>query len=72
MTLRGDGQYNLNALKEVRITESYLGMDQDITGCQNEESYLECTTRNYLDTLMKTCECLPAKINLSNEVDTTN
>ena len=28
--LIGEGEYNLNALKEIKVTESYLGLDQDV------------------------------------------
>ena len=29
--LIGEGDYNLNVLKEVEVTDSYLGLNQDIT-----------------------------------------
>ena len=52
------------------ITESYLGLDQDVTGCQNQESIDSCKTRRYLDTLLRNCGCLPFSIRSSQKVQT--
>ena len=60
-------EYNLNVIKEVRVTDSFQSMGKDIKGCQ-EESYDECTTRKYMNTLMNKCQCLPFHLRLSNKV----
>ena len=65
----GEGKYNLNALKEIDVTESYLGLDQDVRGCQNKESFHNCTTRKYIDTLRDKCGCIPLNIRLSDMVN---
>ena len=57
--LRGEGKYNLNAVNEIKVTESYLGLEQNIIGCQNEESLVSCTTRKHIDTFLQQCGCLP-------------
>ena len=64
----GEGEYNVNVLKEIKVSESYLGMDQDVTECQNEESFCNCATRKFMDTLIEKCGCLPINIRISNEV----
>ena len=64
----GEGEYNVNVLKEIKVSESYLGMDQGVTECQNEESFYNCTTRKFKDTLLEKCGCLPINIRISNEV----
>ena len=66
--LIGEGEYNLNSLKEIKITDSYLGLDQEDRGCQNVEPYENCTTRQYLRTILEECGCLPLNIRLFNEV----
>ena len=66
--LVGEGEYNLDALTQIEVTESYLGLDQDVRECQIEESLYNCTTRQYLDTLMEKCGCLPITIRISHEV----
>ena len=58
----------MNSLKEIKVTESYMGLDQDIRGCQIEETFDNCTSRFYIENLRKHCECLPFQIRLSNEL----
>ena len=60
-------EYNLNVIKEVRVTDSFQSMGKDIKGCQ-EESYDECTTRKYMNALIRNCQCLPFKLRLTDEV----
>ena len=62
VALQGEGEYNLNVLQDIEVTESYLGLDQNIRRCQNAEPYDNCTTRHYIDALMKECKCLPFSI----------
>ena len=64
--LIGEGQYNVDDLKEIKVTESYLGMDQDIKDCQNEEPFYNCTTRQYIHNILMECGCLPLNIRRSN------
>ena len=66
--LIGEGEYNLNALKEVKATESFLGLDQEVRGCQNEESLHKCSTRKHIKNLIEQCGCLPFNMRLSDEV----
>ena len=68
MKLIGEGKYNLNAIKEIKVTESYLGLDIEDRGCQNEEAVEECTTRQYIETLLHKCTCLPLKIAIRRNV----
>ena len=64
----GDGEYNINDLREIKVTKSYLGLDQDLRGCQYEESNEKCRTREHLKTLMDTCGCIPLSLRLTNKV----
>ena len=66
--LVGEGEYNLNVLKEIQVTESYLGLDQDIRNCQNEESLFKCGTREYIETFLAECRCLPFNIRQTDKV----
>ena len=43
--LIGEGEYNLNVLKEINVTESYLGLDQVIRYCDEKESLQDCKTK---------------------------
>ena len=66
--LNGEGLYNLNDVKYIEVTESFLGLDQEISGCQNEELREDCKTRHYIAALMTQCKCLPLGILTNNEV----
>ena len=66
--LIGEGEYNLNALKEIIVTDSYLGLGKDDKNCQNEEPFYNCTTRKYNTTILGECGCLPLKMRFLNKV----
>ena len=71
MTLSGEGEYNLNILKEIKITNSFTDLDKEVKMCQNYKSndtYDSCTTRYFMNQMRLKCGCLPyviinAKIN---------
>ena len=60
-------EYNLNALTKIEVTDSFMGQDENVRGCQPDPLY-NCTTRQYLDALLDQCGCLPLSIRLSNKV----
>ena len=66
--LTGEGDYNLKSINQEEVTESFLGLDQDVRGCQNEEHYDECTTRQYIENMRENCGCLPLSISLTDQV----
>ena len=66
--LIGEGEYNLNDLKEIKVTDSYLGLDEHVRGCQNEKSFHNCTTKHYIDSILKECGCLPFDVRVSDKV----
>ena len=65
--LIGEGEYNLDALKEIKVTDSYLGLDENVRGCQNKESLDNCKTKHYIETLLQKCGCLPFSIILTRK-----
>ena len=70
--LFGEGQFNLNNMKEISVTDSFLGLSRDTRNCQNIETYNDCKTRLYVDTLRKECGCLPLSLKLSEKVNIIN
>ena len=64
----GEGEYNLNVLKESEVTESFVGLSKEDRKCQDEESYAKCTTRHYIENFRKKCGCLPLSISLNDSV----
>ena len=61
-------EYNLNVVKEVKVTEAFLGLGKDVIKCQNDETYDDCRSRQYYDAIKSVCQCLPFNIRTSNEV----
>ena len=68
--LVGEGIYNLNALKEIKVTDSFLGLDTK--KCQTKESYSDCTSKLYHERALKDCGCLPKSTMMSEKVQTKN
>ena len=66
--LFGEGQYNLNNIKEIAVTDSFLGLDKDIRKCQNIETYDDCKTRLHVEHLRQECGCLPLSLRLYEKV----
>ena len=58
--------YDLNVVKEIKVTDSYMGLDEMDRQCQNNEKLQECKTKQYVDALLNDCGCLPLSINILN------
>ena len=52
----------MNVVKEERVTEAFLGLDEEVRGCQNHEAQEDCQTRYFIKTALEECECLPFNI----------
>ena len=66
--MKGEGKYNLNNIKEIELTESYLGLNMEVKKCQNKEDVNDCTTRKFLESVLHQCRCLPFSIRTSHNV----
>ena len=64
----GEGEYNLNTLKEVKVTSTFLDLDSEARGCQMKEPFEQCTTRMTIGNIVEKCKCLPADININDQV----
>lgn len=67
----GEGEYNLNVVDEVRVTDSFLGLHKDVRGCQTKELLIDCKTQEYKKKVLEYCHCLPLKLKTSVDVSTT-
>ena len=63
-----EGQYNLNNLKEISVTDSFMGLDGATRNCQETESYEDCKTWIHVENLRQECGCLPLSLGLSEKV----
>ena len=66
--LLGEGQYNLHSMKEIAVTDSFMGLDSNTKNCQNIETFDDCKTRVQVEKFRKECECLPLSIRMSEKV----
>ena len=65
MTLSGEGEYNLNILKEIVVTDSFSELDSDVIKCQGYKgkgTYDDCTTRYFLEEMRLKCGCSPLAV----------
>ena len=65
--LVGEGEYNLNALTEIKATDSYVGLGQAVTNCQTADPLHICTTKKYIENTLAKCGCLPLTVSNKNE-----
>ena len=68
LKLYGEGEYNLNVVKEIRVTDSFLGLDKNDRGCQIDQSFENCTTNALVENILEHCGCLPFNIRQSDKV----
>ena len=68
MELFGKGQFNLHSLKEIVVTDSFMGLDRDARNCQNIETIDDCKTRLHVENFRRQCGCLPLSLKLSEKV----
>ena len=66
--LVGEFQFNLQSLKEMSVTESFLELDNTIRECQNVETFNDCETRLFIEKMLQECGCLPLSHILSEQV----
>ena len=67
--LEFDNNYNLNVIKEIKTTSSFLSMDENVRKCQDDETFDECVTKKYVENLKDECKCLPLNLRLTKEVN---
>ena len=55
-------------MKEITVTDSFMGLNQEARKCQNIETFDECKTRIYVENMKQECGCLPFSLKLSRWV----
>lgn len=71
LILTGGGHFALSGVKEVAVSEEFLGLGEETTGCQTGQSRADCLTGKYLARALNTCHCAPLNIrsHYDNQVD---
>ena len=68
MTLSGAGEYNLDILKEIEVTNSFDELDTEVKNCRSYKSngsYDSCTTGYFHGQMLLNCGCIPYAISNS-------
>ena len=68
LRLEVGNEFNLNNVKEIKVTKQFLGLNMDIIGCQNVNSLSDCKTEQYRSTLKEQCHCSPLSLNPKEKV----
>ena len=55
-------------MKEISVTDSFMGLSQDTIKCQNLETFNDCETKIHVKNLKQECGCLPISLKLSERV----
>ena len=55
-------------MKEISVTESFMGLEKETKKCQDIETYDDCKTRIYIEHLRQECGCPPLSLRLSGKV----
>ena len=66
--LSGEGHFSLSGVKEMKVTEAFVGLGEEITHCQTGQSRADCLTGKYLARALNTCHCAP--LNIISHYDT--
>ena len=59
LIVHGDGNYPLSSVKEIKVTDTFLGLEQRFRKCQTKESLGECTSALLLNKSIEMCGCVP-------------
>ena len=62
IVLEGEGHYALTAIKDIKVTEEFVGLGQEITRCQTKEFRADCVTRKHREQILRSCHCAPLYI----------
>ena len=62
IVLQGEGHYALTAVKDIQVTEEFLGLGREVTRCQTREARADCESRRYQEQVVASCHCAPLYI----------
>ena len=62
LKLFGEGNYAITDIKEVKVTEEFLGLDTAIRGCHRNSELEHCETKTYIEKAKRHCHCIPSHL----------
>ena len=67
LTFNGERNYALSNVLEFEVTDGFINLGEEVTKCQNRESYEECSTREFLKLAWEKCACTPFSLSHLND-----
>ena len=67
----GSGNLAITNIQEVRATQEFLGLEESVRDCQQDEEREECQEKMYLDKVQSVCGCTPLNFNDFSEDEVT-
>ena len=62
LKLFGEGNYAITDIKEVKVTEEFLGLDTATRGCHRNSELEHCETKTYIEKAKRHCHCIPSHL----------
>ena len=62
LKLFGEGNYAITDIKEVKVTEEFLGLDTATRGCHRNSELENCETKTILEKAKLQCHCIPSNL----------
>ena len=59
LQMSGGGHYRLTEVKDVRVSQEFVGLGEAVTQCQTKEAGADCFTRKHQENVLETCSCFP-------------
>ena len=59
VVLHGEGHYTLSSIKDIEVTEEFVGLGPLVTNCQTEEDRVDCLARRFREKVISSCRCSP-------------
>ena len=67
--MSGEETYSLNSLKEIRVTDDFLQLGENVKNCQNKESFEDCQASQFIKKVEDECNCVPYRLkNFTNNL----
>ena len=60
--LEGEGHFALTAVKDIKVTEEFVGLGEKITKCQTGKFRADCENRKHREQVLRSCKCSPASM----------
>ena len=62
------GEYKIRLFKDIQVTDDFFAIDERIRKCQSRKLFDECIKDSHVDSIRKSCGCLPLSLQLNKNV----